>query len=75
MELIWHHSSLLPMTAKFTIPENANVSEIIEEAKKDLYQDPNIIGVGFGSRQKDHEIHEDEPALIVYVKKKLEKKR
>ena len=55
----------------YRIPENADVSKLIEDAKMVFYKDPNIIGVGVGNRRKGDESHHDEVALIVYVKTKL----
>lgn len=58
--------------SSYRIPENADVSKLIEDAKKVLYKDPNVIGVGVGNRRKGiDETHHDEVALIVYVKTKL----
>lgn len=52
-------------------PADVNVFELIESAKDELYEDPNVIGVGFGPRRRNNEIHEDEVTLVVYVKEKL----
>ena len=57
----------------YRIPENVDVIELIEGAKKAFYQDPNVIGVGIGERRKEDQSHRDEVALIVYVKAKLPK--
>lgn len=57
----------------YHIPENTDVFTLIEDAKKDFYKDPNVIGVGVGNRRKGGETHQDEVALIVYVKNKLPK--
>ena len=57
--------------AGYSIPDDVKVSAIIEEAKAEFYQDPNVIGVGIGHRRKGDETHADEIALIVYVASKL----
>ena len=57
----------------YRIPENVDISKLIEDAEKSFYEDPNVIGVGVGNRRKGDEIHDDEVALIVYVKTKLPK--
>ena len=59
--------------AAYCIPENADVSKLIGDAKKVFYKDPNIIGIGVGHRRKGDETHHDEVALIIYVKTKLPK--
>ena len=50
-----------------------DVITLMESAKQAFYQDPNVIGVGFGSRRAGGETHTDETGLIVYVKEKLGK--
>lgn len=57
--------------AAFSIPEETDVIQLIEEAKKIFYKDTNVIGVGVGNRRKEGKINHDEVALIVYVKSKL----
>ncbi|MFQ5534277.1 MAG: hypothetical protein ACE5EM_05585 [Sphingomonadales bacterium] len=52
-------------------PAEADPITLIEDAKEVFYKDPNVIGVGIGHHRKDGETHEDEVALIVYVKEKL----
>lgn len=59
----------------YRIPENADVSKLIEDAKKVFYKDPNVIGVGVGNRRKEGKTHHDEVALIIYVKTKLIKNK
>ena len=54
----------------YRIPDNADVSRLIKDAKEEFYQDPNIIGVGVGHRRKGGVTNHDELALIVYVKTK-----
>jgi hypothetical protein len=56
----------------YTLPADANVWELIEQAKEKFYKDPNVIGVGVGPKRRDQEdASHDEIALIVYVKEKL----
>jgi hypothetical protein len=57
----------------YSIPENADVMKLIEDAKKVFYKDPNVIGVGVGNRRKGGEIHHDEVALVVYLKTRAPK--
>ncbi|MFQ6027732.1 MAG: hypothetical protein ACE5Q6_09595 [Dehalococcoidia bacterium] len=57
----------------YSIPENADISKLVEDAKQEFYQDPNVIGVGVGHRRQDGVTHHDELALIVYVKTKTPK--
>ena len=54
-------------------PAETDVVSLIESAKEAFYDDPNVIGVGFGPRRKKGETHTDETGLIVYVKEKLGK--
>lgn len=64
--------SVIPETREpARVPADVNVFELIEEAKEAFYDDPNVIGVGFGPRRKGDEIHDDEITLVVYVKEKL----
>jgi hypothetical protein len=56
-----------------TIPAEIDVFELIKEAKEAFYKDPNVIGVGIGSRRKGGVTLPDEEALVVYVKEKLAK--
>lgn len=55
------------------IPAETDVVALLDEAKAAFYHDPNVIGVGIGSKRKGGVPHTDEPALIVYVKQKLPK--
>ncbi len=54
------------------IPENVELSHLLDDAKKAFYQDPNVIGVGIGERRRGGETHSDELVLIVYVQEKAE---
>ena len=55
----------------YRIPENAEVSKLVKDAKEVFYQDPNVIGVGVGHRRRGGATNHDELALIVYVKTKV----
>ena len=56
------------------IPGHINVSELIETAQREFFEDPNVIGVRIGERRKGGETQRDEIALIVLVKEKILKK-
>ena len=58
-------------TPAYRIPDNVDMSKLLQDAKDAFYKDPNVIGVGIGNRRKGDEIHHDEVALVVYVKTKL----
>ena len=53
------------------IPENVDLSSLVEDAKKVFYEDPNVIGVGVGHRRRGAATLHDEMVLIVYVKTKV----
>ena len=57
----------------YRIPENVNVSKLIEDAQEAFYKDPNVIGVRIGENRKGGETQHDEIALIVLVKDKMPK--
>ncbi|MCZ6814860.1 MAG: hypothetical protein O7F14_12495 [Alphaproteobacteria bacterium] len=57
----------------YRIPENADVTKLIENAQKAFYEDSNVIGTRIGARRKGGEICHDEIVLIVLVKDKLPK--
>lgn len=44
---------------------------MIEQAKAKYYADPNVIGVGIANRRVGQRSHDDEIALVIYVKEKL----
>ena len=48
------------------IPENVDLSSLVEDAKKVFYQDPNVIGVGVGHRRRGAATLHNEVVLIVY---------
>lgn len=60
-------------TAAYELDAETDVIALIERAKEEFYVDPNVIGVGVGPRRKGDDVHEDETALIVYVKHKMQK--
>ena len=53
------------------IPADLNVINLIEDAKKEFYKDPNVIGVGVGERRKSGTTHRGQVTLVAYVKTKL----
>ncbi len=55
---------------KYEIPAGADVWKLIEAAKAEYYDDPNVIGVGIGPKRTDEGTFHDQTALVVYVKEK-----
>jgi len=54
-------------------PPDLDISKLIKDAKKEFYKDPNVIGVGVGTRRKGGVTNEEVSVLIVYVKTKASK--
>lgn len=57
--------------AGYAIPAATDVQEVLKAAREIFYRDDNVIGVGIGPRRVDHELRQNEFALLVYVQQKL----
>ncbi len=58
---------------EYVAPDDREMTELIADAQAAFYDDPNVIGVGFGDRRVKGETRDGEHTLIVYVKNKLPK--
>lgn len=58
-------------TSAYRLSPDLDPVQLIEDAKSNLYKDPNVIGFGIGERRQIGESRRDEVVLIAYVKEKL----
>jgi len=50
------------------------VKEVLDSAREEFLPRDGVIGVGYGFKEKGGQILEDDPAIIVYVQQKKDKK-
>ncbi len=60
-------------TSAYRLSPDLDPVQLIEDAKKKFYEDPNVIGFGIGERRQGGKSHTGEAVLIAFVKEKLPK--